>query len=139
MADITDVDTARRELLVLSERVGRRMRKVGVRGRTVTLKVKYSDFKPVTRALRLNEATDDGSGIYSAVCGLLQKTQMGKRPVRLLGVYVTGLCFPEEVEQLSFFGQDQRSEKKKRLNAALDSLREKHGYRSIRPGALVRD
>jgi DNA polymerase-4 len=42
--DIVDMDLAKKELLSLSNKVARRMRRKGITGKTVTLKVKYSDF-----------------------------------------------------------------------------------------------
>ncbi len=58
--DITDRNLAAKELLSLSHRVGKRMRAEGLKGRTVTLKVKYSDFVLVTRSVTLKGLTDDG-------------------------------------------------------------------------------
>jgi len=136
--DILDLETAKRELLGLADAVGRRMRREGVRGKTVTLKVKYSDFNQITRACTLKDPTDDGLEIYSAVIRLLQKTQVGKRPLRLLGISFPNLNFSEEEKQLSFFGNDGSAQRKKRLNEALDSIYLKHGDKSAGPAALLR-
>ncbi|MEW5910077.1 MAG: DNA polymerase IV, partial [Thermodesulfobacteriota bacterium] len=89
--DILDLKTATKEILWLSERVAKRMRRLGIIGRTITLKVKYSDFTRITRSETLPESTDDGSLIYHTVCALLEKTGVGKRAVRLLGVSVSSL------------------------------------------------
>ena len=136
--DILDLETAKRELLGLADAVGRRLRREGVRGKTVTLKVKYSDFNQITRACTLKDPTDDGLEIYSAVIRLLQKTQVGKRPLRLLGISFSNLNFSEEEKQLSFFGNDGSAQRKKRLNEALDSLFLKHGDKSVGPAALLK-
>jgi len=136
--DILDLETAKRELLGLADAVGRRLRREGVRGKTVTLKVKYSDFNQITRACTLKDPTDDGLEIYSAVIRLLQKTQVGKRPLRLLGISFSNLNFSEEEKQLSFFGNDGSAQRKKRLNEALDSIYLKHGDKSAGPAALLR-
>jgi len=138
MEDILDLETAKLGLLGLADAVGRRMRREGVRGKTVTLKVKYSDFNQITRACSLKEPTDDGLEIYSAVVRLLQKTQVGKRPLRLLGISFSNLNFSEEEKQLSFFGNDGSAQRKKRLNEALDSIYLKHGDKSAGPAALLR-
>jgi DNA polymerase-4 len=100
--DITDEGVAKKELLGLATRVARRMRRDRVRGRTVTLKVKYADFVLVTRSVTLPEPTDDASVIYSSVCGLLGKTEVGRRRVRLLGVSLSHLV-SEVGGQLSLF------------------------------------
>jgi DNA polymerase-4 len=138
MEDILDMEVAKKELLSLANRVGSRMRREGVTGKTVTLKVKYSDFTQITRSITLPESTDDGFEIYSTAGRLLQKTKVGKRPVRLLGISLSHLSFPDTKGQISLFGQEESSQRRKRLNIALDSLYEKHGDKSIRPGTLLK-
>jgi len=134
--DILDKDLAKKELLALAYKVARRMRRKGVTARTVTLKVKYSDFIQITRASTLPAPTDDGLEIYSTVCHLLEKTEVGKRPVRLLGISISQLSFLDAESQLALFTRDTASQKRKDLNLALDSLYEKHGDKSVRPGRL---
>ena len=136
-ADITHMELARKELLALSNRVARRLRLNGVTGKTVTLKVKYNDFVQITRSMTLPTSTDDGREIYAVVLSLLEKTQVGKRPVRLLGVSLSQLRFLDSEGQLSLFDDNSPAQKRKDLNKALDALYEKHGYNSIRPGTLI--
>jgi DNA polymerase-4 len=136
-ADITDIDVARKELLSLSNRVARRLRRNAAAGKTVTLKVKYNDFVQITRSTTLPKSTDDGREIYAVLLSLLEKTQVGKRPVRLLGVSLSQLSFSHSEGQLSLFDRNGSAQKRKDLNKALDSLYEKHGYDSIRPGTLI--
>ena len=139
MHDIMDSGDAKKALLGLATQVARRMRRKKMTGKTVSLKVKYYDFKQITRAKTLAEFTDDGLEIYGAACDLLQKTQVGKRPVRLLGISLSQLSFVHAVGQLSLFGDDQSSQKRKELNMALDSIAEKHGDKSVRPATLFPD
>jgi DNA polymerase-4 len=135
--DILDMAEAKRELLSLSNKVARRMRRGGVSGRTITLKVKYSNFVQITRSTTLPEYTDDGLTIYSASCDLLQKTETGKRSVRLLGISVSQLGVPGVQEQIPLFEEAEAPHKREQLNRALDSLHEKFGEKSIRPGTLL--
>jgi len=139
MQDISELGDAKRVLLGLATQVGRRMRRKKMTGRTVSLKVKYHDFKQITRAKTLSSLTDDGLEIYRAACDLLRKTEVGRRPVRLLGISLSRLCFADGAGQLSLFADDQSFKKRKKLNRALDSISEKHGGRSIRPATLIRD
>jgi len=136
MKDIMDLDDARKELLALATKVGSRMRREKISGKTVSLKVKYSDFKQITRAETLSKPTDDGFEIYSVVVDLLKKSEVGKRPVRLLGVSLSQLTLVGSAGQLSLFCDDQSFQKRKDLNVALDSIVEKHGEKSVRPGTL---
>jgi len=134
--DIIDPSPAKKELLALAHRVAHRMRQDKVTGETVTLKVKYSDFTLITRSATLPEATDDASVIYSTACTLLEKTAVGKRPVRLLGISVSNLSGEPE-SQLSLFLGEKGPAKKSKLNTALDSIQEKFGDKCIRPGTLI--
>ena len=136
MEDIMDLDDAKKELLALATKVASRMRREQVTGKTVSLKVKYNDFKQITRAAILPSPTDDGFEIYSVVVDLLKKSEIGKRPIRLLGVSLSHLTFVGSSGQLSLFCGHQSSQKRKELNAALDSIHHKHGEKSVRPGTL---
>ncbi len=89
--DIRGRKTMERQLLDLAHRVASRMRRHGFRGRTVTLKVKYPDFEQVTRAESMTQPTDDGGTIYRVARRLLDKTEAGTRPVRLLGISLSNL------------------------------------------------
>ena len=135
--DILDLEPAKRELLSLANRVARRMRRKGLEGKTITLKVKYSDFKLITRAATLHHYTNDSAEIYANVCRLLEKTAVGKRPVRLLGISLSNLADSDAGRQLSLFSRDEPSEKRKELNKTADSIFEKFGNKGIRPGSLV--
>jgi len=137
--DITSLDVAEKELLALGNKVARRMRHKGVTGKTVTLKVKYNDFVQITRSTTLPKPTDDGLEIYSTVCRLLEKTEVTIKPIRLLGISLSHLNFLGIGTQLSLFDQDPSSQKRQRLNTALDSLYEKFGDQSVLPGTLLDD
>jgi DNA polymerase-4 len=135
LRDVTELEEAKKSLLALTNKVAQRMRRNGIAGKTVTLKVKYSDFFQITRSDTLAEPTDDGLEMYSTVCRLLEKTEVGRRPIRLLGVSLSQLNFPGKEDQLSLFVK--KDQKRKRLNTALDSLNEKHGDDSVQPGTLL--
>jgi DNA polymerase-4 len=135
--DILEVDSARKELLALANQVARRMRRQGVTGKIITLKVKYHDFTQVTRSATLPECTDDEPRIYATACELLDKTDAGTRLIRLLGVSVSQLKRSGSEEQLFLFHKDKASEKRKELNTALDALTERFGEDSIGPATLL--
>jgi DNA polymerase-4 len=135
--DILETAMAKKELLSLSGRLARRMRRHGLEGRTITLKVKYHDFVLITRSTTLPEFTDDGLVIYSTICGLLEKTAVGTKPVRLLGISLSQLSRLSSGVQLGLFEPDKLSDKRKKLNTTLDSLHERFGKRSVLPGTLL--
>lgn len=94
--DIFDKKALARELYARAERVSESLRKRGERGRVVTLKVKFADFRQITRARTLPERTDSPKIIFAAARDLLDKTPLPK-PVRLIGVSVSG--FQNSAEQ----------------------------------------
>jgi DNA polymerase-4 len=59
------------------------------RGRTITLKIKYFDFKSITRSVTIDEPVGNTSIIMKYVKTLLNKTEAGKKKVRLLGVSIS--------------------------------------------------
>jgi DNA polymerase IV len=138
LEDILVKEKAGKEVLILSQRVARRLRRHGKAGRTVTLKVTYDNFTRITRSLTLPAATDDGGTIYRVSLGLLEKTEIGKRPIRLLGIYVSQLTKPGE-GQLLLFDQTNEIKKTGRLNQALDAIMDKYGDQAIRPGRLIEE
>jgi DNA polymerase-4 len=135
--DILDVASAKRELLSLATRVARRMRRKSLEGKTITLKVKYHDFVKITRSLTLPTGTNDSADIYANICRLVEKTAVGKRPVRLLGISLSKLSDIGSGRQLSLFNQHAAKEKRKKLNETLDSMFEKFGDKGVRPGSLI--
>jgi DNA polymerase IV len=135
--DILDKDEAKEELLSLANRVARRMRRHGLSGTTITLKVKYNDFVQITRSTTLPKSTDDGPEIYTTACLLSETTGVGKRPVRLLGISLSQLSHVGAEGQMSLFHRDIVDQKRKDLHTALDSLFDKFGDKSVRPGTLI--
>lgn len=136
--DIQDKEAARKELLSLATRVARRLRGHGYVGKTITLKVKYHDFVQITRSTTLPEATDDSREIYSSCCAMLDKTDVGRRPVRLFGISLAQLSFSDEERQLDLFDDKEVPQKRRRLNRALDAISDKFGDEAIVPGTLLK-
>ncbi len=100
--DLRGVDLLRPHVHSQALRVGRRLRKAGVRGRVVQLKVKFADFTIITRRTTLSSPTDDGQALYRAALELLERAHEG-RPVRLTGVSVQSLGEQEPPRQLGLF------------------------------------
>jgi DNA polymerase-4 len=95
-ADTADLDRLRAMLLELSDGVARRLRHHGARARTVTLKYRDEDFHTSTRAETLRDATDSGDQLFEAAWRLFRGVH-GRRKVRLLGIYASGLGGPAQM------------------------------------------
>jgi DNA polymerase-4 len=90
--DVTDIAVLDGVILGHAERIGGSLKKADNRGRTITLKVRYEDFTTITRSKTLPHRTDDATIIGTIAKELMRaNTQAGTRPVRLLGVSVSGL------------------------------------------------
>ncbi len=130
--DLTSLDLLCSHVHSQALRVGRRLRKAGVQGRVVQLKVKFSDFNVITRRTTLRSPTDDGQTLYRAAVELLERTRE-RRPVRLTGVSVSSL-HAEGPQQLGLLSAPPRSMK---LNAALDRIAERFGSKAITTADLT--
>jgi DNA polymerase IV len=86
--DLSSMEEIRREIDQLARGVAEWLSKKSITGRTVTIKVRYSDFTTITRSQSSSEYTSDADTIAARALKLLDKTEAGARPVRLLGVSV---------------------------------------------------
>lgn len=91
-ADILDVTALWDELNGLAESVVSDLHDEGLLGRTVTLKVRYGDFKRITRSQSLPAPVNDVGTIRDIAKSLLDKTEAGRRRIRLLGISVSNLA-----------------------------------------------
>ena len=121
--DISDAGQLRKVLLQLSDEVAARLRKYSYSARTIHLKLRWHDFRTVTRQTTLPAPTQLGEDIFGAVEPLWRATWKPGEAVRLLGVGVSGF---NEGAQLSMFDESQ-NEQKIALAKTLDTLREQYG------------
>ncbi len=128
--DVSDDRRLAETLRELSAEVGRRLRKAEIAGGTVKLKLRWPDFTTLTRQVTLPQPTDQDEEIYRVALGLLGKVRTKGKAVRLIGVGVSGLGAP--LRQLELWGTD--TEKRRRLQEALDKVQEKYGKEMIRRG-----
>ena len=109
----------------LVEEVGYRLRKQGMKAKTVTLKVRYSDFKTITRSRTVGEV-DGNAEIYRIARELLEKAHTRRVRIRLLGVCLSNLT--PAVAQKQLF-EDEREKRKSSLYRSLDRIRDKFGLK----------
>ena len=133
-ADLTKPAERRSELLDLCEQVGWRVRKRGVAGHTVTLKVKYASFKAITRSATMEVPVSLDEEIFAIINRLAEQVAWTE-PVRLLGVSLSKLV-PEGGEPLVAMADDAVMRKR---NAVLDSLKNRFGEKIIKRGNIEKE
>ena len=126
-----------RALLERSEGVARELRRNGLTGRTVQLKVRTGDFTTWTRSSTLKASTDLPETILAAARQLFAgKIRLQGKGVRLLGVGVSSLERAGSGQAWLF--PDPQDEKAHKLAAAADSLRDRFGEGAVKRARLVR-
>jgi DNA polymerase-4 len=104
--DLTSVEDMQDELLKITRTLNNRLMRTGLKGRTVTLKIKYHDFKLVTRSHSFPEPVDDKEVIYKTACDLLFATVPGNKKIRLLGISMSNFA-PESMASNNDGSSDQ--------------------------------
>ncbi len=126
--DITSTKEAAPIILSLCETVAARLRADDKKSNVITVTLVDTDFRRRSHQMSLSYRTNTTDIIYETAMTLLQ--QMWKdKPVRLIGVSA-GKVVHEEYEQLSLF-EDERLEKLKKLDTALDAVRNRFGEQAV--------
>ncbi|PYM29108.1 MAG: DNA polymerase IV [Candidatus Rokuibacteriota bacterium] len=116
-----------------AERVARELRAERLAAARVTLKLRFADFRTLTRS-HTSDPTQDGLELYRRVAILLARETL-VQPVRLIGVSASALT-AEQTGQLGLLGDD--AVRRERLSRAVDRITDRFGLDAIRPAALVR-
>ena len=134
--DICDMDALRAWLMELTEQVSRRLRSHEMKGRTVQLKVRYSNFDTYTRSRSVLPATNTTSRLWSTVLNLLT-SELPDRPlaVRLLGMGVSNLQTQRPVQKDLFPEEQDRKDSK--IDEVADKIRDRFGAASLRRASTV--
>jgi DNA polymerase-4 len=137
-ADITFPEQVRQVLLAETEHVALRLRRHDLRGRTVTVKIRYGDFETITRSTTLPSSTDSTNDLWRAAAGLFDRwAEAGFQPVRLIGVSVSHLQ-PRRGRQMELF-IDEREQRQRELDRATDEIQSRFGRGSIHRGIPYTD
>jgi DNA polymerase IV len=138
VTDLDATDDVLRELLRLSDRTATRLRAGGLCGRTVVAKIRFSNFKTITRSKTLPHEVDTAPEIYEVVRELYLKLDPDRPRIRLLGVAVSGLIPGPPARQLDLLTNLQRPGWSE-ASAAIDSIRDRWGEGAVGPATLLND
>jgi DNA polymerase-4 len=131
--DVIDPEIVRRELLRMSNMVAVRLRRAGMRGRTVVLKLRFGDFTTITRSRTIREPTDLGRTIYDEVRAIYDGLGRHDARIRLVGVRAEQLQ-DADAAQLGLWDD---SEGWRDAEEAMDAATARFGRGAIRPARLL--
>lgn len=134
-ANLTHPDQVRPVLLDQVEQVARRLRRAGVCAASVSVKIRFGQFKTITRRCTLDTATDTTETLWTAASGLFDKWAAESfSPVRLIGMQAGALQSGEAPAGL--FGEDER-QRAREVDATTDAIVQRFGKRAIRRGGTL--
>jgi DNA polymerase-4 len=133
--DVDDPDVLHRRLLRLAAGVGRRLRRNGLAGRTVTLTVRFANFDTITRSTTLPQPTDLTHEISDLAAALLDALQLERARIRLLGVGVSNLVEGTAARQLQLDADDRWEA----VDHTADEVAEKFPDLRLQPAVLLDD
>jgi DNA polymerase-4 len=131
--DIDDISILNSTLLLLSQKIARNMRYKGYRGKVVTLKLRFSDFRTITRRVTLKEYTFGIFDIHRSALSLLKAVDLNRKKIRLIGISVSKLK--------NTFGFDDlmngKRSKDENLTEAIDIISSKFGEDKVTLARII--
>ncbi len=125
--DTDNLGIVKATLLSLSQRVSKNLMDIGYKAKTVTLKIRYSDFKTVSARVTLKEHISSSFGIYRACVSLVDRFDIVKKKVRLVGISTSNLLSEAENE-CSLFKEENKQEN---LSKAMYEISKKFGDKKL--------
>ena len=135
LRDLDDTAEILREVLRLADRTASRMRSKGLCGRTVTLKVRFSNFRTITRSHTLEGELDTPAEIYAVAKAMYLKLDPERPRIRLLGVAVSSLA-PGPPRRQLLLGDSSRPPWNE-ASTAVDDIRRRFGDAAVTPATLL--
>ncbi len=131
--DVDDFEILRSTLLFLSQKISRNLRLQKYKGKVVTLKVRFSDFKTITRRVTLKKYTSGMFDIQKSSVLLLKNFDLNRKKIRLIGVSVSNL---KPVFMLENLLPDDRSADEN-LSEAIDRISDRFGENKLTIAGLA--
>lgn len=133
--DLDQAEDILREVLRLSEKVAARLRQAGLLGRTITLKVRFSNFSTITRSKTLLDPTDVAKEIYEVAKSLFEGLKLDQVRVRLVGVRIEKLVEEEQANRQLLLGENEKGWRE--IDKASDKANARFGDEAIKPARLL--
>lgn len=138
--DAVNIEDVRSIFLEMCEEVGYEARANDKKARTIQITIKYSDFTSITRQVSV-EPTYLTKDIYETGFALLNKNWNSLKPVRLVGVSITGFKQEMEFAQMSLFECEKKPSpsKEEKLEKAIDSIRSRLGKNAVSRAVQIKN
>jgi DNA polymerase-4 len=133
--DVVSDSQAHKILLALADSVTSRMRADGARAYCVSVTIRGNDFRDKSHQRRIETATDITDEVYTVARRLFAELWDRRTPLRLMGLALTNVTFEGE-EQISMF-PDEKKERARKIDRAVDTIRGKFGPDTIIRGTTV--
>ena len=133
--DVDDPAFIHRELLKLSDRTAARVRAAGMVGRTIAIKVRFSDFTTITRSRTLRDPTDVSRDIYATALALFDALGLQRARLRLVGVRMEGLMDSDQAPVQGLLDEPEHGWRD--ADRAVDRASARFGAGAVRPASLV--
>ena len=134
-SDIDDPEEILREYLRLCEKATLRMRSAGFCAKTISIKVRFADFKTISRSKTLDQPISGTKECFEIAKALYLALKIDRARIRLVGVSLEGLVPVEDAPEQLLLGQ--RDIGWKEADSAIDRVKAKFGRGSVRPARLV--
>lgn len=136
--NITSKEDILTAVSAISQMVSRRMRHEGVKGSTIQIGIKYSDFKYISRQKTLINPTNISKEIEDNAFELICENMAKNKPIRLLSIQLSSLTSEDtSPHQISLFAEEKTYEKQEKLDEALDKIRLKFGKDAVTTGGIM--
>ena len=137
--DLTTDEDVWLMLVLLSESVAMRMRDLGSKCNVVEIYVRDNELSGFTRRRKLDSPTNVSIEIARIAFDLFKRNYSWPKPLRGIGVRGADLCPADCAVQLGFFSNEEKREKLEHIDKAVDTLRQRYGYRSVQRAVVYTD
>lgn len=134
--DVADINRLRNILLELAEDVGMKARELNKKGTTIQITLKYTSFQSITRQTTI-APTYATKTIYEVGYDLLKRNFSSNRPIRLIGISLSGFEEATISQQISLF-EEIKDGKDEKIDEVMDKIRNKYGFNKINRGSLIK-
>lgn len=135
--DLLGEEQIKRGIHIITESVATRMKRYGVKCKTLRVQIKGTDFKTVSRQRRLDTPTNLEKTIRDVAYELLCEVWDLKKPVRALSIAGANLLHDDSGAQLSLFEEDITDEKRENLEETIRTLRKRYGFNSVKTADVM--